>query len=192
MKRLCLIFFVFSFYSGLTQITSSDSLVRITDSITPKQKAITNASPRKASILSAIIPGAGQVYNRKYWKVPIVYAGLGGFGYFFLKNQNEYTYYRKNLIALVAGDSSVISTTGYNTSQLQTQKLLYRKRRDLFGFALLAVYAVNIIDANVDAHLKTFDVSDDLSLDVRAKPVLIGSMAGISYGGGISLTLNFK
>jgi len=166
--------------------------VRITDSITPKQKAITNASPRKASILSAIIPGAGQVYNRKYWKVPIVYAGLGGFGYFFLKNQNEYTYYRKNLIALVAGDSSVISTTGYNTSQLQTQKLLYRKRRDLFGFALLAVYAVNIIDANVDAHLKTFDVSDDLSLDVRAKPVLIGSMAGISYGGGISLTLNFK
>jgi len=192
LKKLLFIFFVFSFYSGIAQITSSDTLVRITDSITPKQKALTKASPRKASILSAIIPGAGQVYNRKYWKVPIIYAGLGGFGYFFLKNQNEYAYYRKNLIALVGGDSTVITKTGYDTGQLQSQKLFFRKRRDLFGFALIAVYAVNIIDANVDAHLKTFDVSDDLSLDVRAKPIIVGSIAGISYGGGISLTLNFK
>lgn len=139
-----------------------------------------------------MLPGAGQIYNRKYWKVPIIYAGLGGVGYFFLQNQSEYKYYRKNLIALVGGDSTVITSTGYDVQQLQTQKLLYRKRRDLFGFALIAVYAINIIDANVDAHLKTFDVSDDLSLDIRAKPILVSSAAGISYGGGISLTLNFK
>lgn len=162
------------------------------DSISTQKKIPKNHSPRTASILSAVLPGAGQIYNRKYWKVPIVYAGLGGFGYFFLKNQNQYTYYRSNLIKAVAGDSTVAINTGYSIDQLQSQKLLYRKHRDLFGFALIAVYAVNIIDANVDAHLKTFDVSDDLSLEIKAKPILVGSIMGIACGAGISLKLNFK
>ena len=109
-------------------------------------------------------------------------------GYFFLKNQEQYTYYRSNLKKLVAGDSSVIDQTGYNTDQLQSQKLVYRKRRDLFGFGLIAVYAIQIIDANVDAHLKTFDVSDDLSLLIHAKPVFVGT----AMGAGLSLRLTFK
>lgn len=192
MRSLFFILFLFNVYFGSSQINSSDSLVTIPDSITPKQKARTNSSPRIASILSAVIPGAGQVYNRKYWKVPIIYAGLGGFGYLFVKNQNEYLFYRKNLIASVNGDTAAMTTQEYSQDQLQSQKLFYRKRRDQFAFGCIAMYLINIIDANVDAHLKTFDVSDDLSLDVRAKPIFTGSAEGISCGGGLSLTLKFK
>jgi TM2 domain-containing membrane protein YozV len=166
--------------------TTQDSLV-VKDTITEK-KIPKEKGPRRAAILSAIIPGAGQIYNRKYWKAPIVWGALGGLGYYFLKNQDQYTYYRSNLKKLVAGDSSVISTTGYNTDQLQSQKLLFRKRRDLLGFGIIAVYSIQIIDANVDAHLKTFDVSDDLSLHLHARPVF----AGTALGAGLSLKLTFK
>ncbi len=163
------------------------------DSIKPTKKVVKNSAPRKASILSAIIPGAGQIYNRKYWKAPIVWAGMGGMGYLFIQNQNEYSFYRENLKKLVAGDSSALTATGLSSrDQIQTQKLFYRKRRDLCGFGLLAIYAINIIDANVDAHLKTFDVSDDLSLQINAKPILFNTFGGLDCTAGLSLKLNFK
>lgn len=162
-----------------------------TDSIKPTIKPQSKKGPRTASILSAIIPGAGQVYNRKYWKVPIIYAGLGGLSYVFLNSQKEYTYYRTNLINEADGDANTINDSGYDQSQLQVEKLRFRKYRDLSAFGLIAVYAINIIDANVDAHLKSFDVSDDLSLQFKPKPFLLTS-GGLTCGAGISLKLNFK
>jgi hypothetical protein len=174
---------LFSF-AGITQ--TADSAVVIKDSTAkklPKERG-----PRNAAILSAVIPGAGQIYNRKYWKAPIVWAAMGALGYYFIQNQNEYSYYRTGLKKMVIGDSTAYYETGYGLDQLQTQKLFYRKRRDLLGFGIIAAYAFQIIDANVDAHLKTFDVSDDLSLHIHAKPVLIGN----AWGAGISLKLNFK
>lgn len=185
MKSFCIILICLFTATGISQ-TNQDSVV-VKDTIVEK-KIPKEKGPRRAAILSAVIPGAGQIYNRKYWKAPIVWAALGGVGYFFLKNQEQYTYYRSNLKKLVGGDSSVIDQTGYNTDQLQSQKLVYRKRRDLFGFGLIAVYAIQIIDANVDAHLKTFDVSDDLSLHLHAKPVFVGT----AMGAGLSLRLTFK
>ncbi|MDZ4666060.1 MAG: DUF5683 domain-containing protein [Bacteroidota bacterium] len=185
MKKNCIILLCLFAATGISQTTKDSVIVK--DSIV-KKKLPKEKGPRRAAILSAVIPGAGQIYNRKYWKAPIVWAAMGGVGYFFLKNQEQYTYYRSNLKKLVAGDSSVIDLTGYNTDQLQTQKLFYRKRRDLLGFGLIAVYAIQIIDANVDAHLKTFDVSDDLSLHLHAKPVFVGN----ALGAGLSLRLTFK
>jgi hypothetical protein len=185
LKNFCIILICLFALTGISQTTQDSVVVKdtIAEKKIPKEKG-----PRRAAILSAIVPGAGQIYNRKYWKAPIVWGALGGLGYYFLKNQDQYTYYRSNLKKLVAGDSSVISTTGYNTDQLQSQKLLFRKRRDLFGFGIIAVYAIQIIDANVDAHLKTFDVSDDLSLHLHARPVF----AGTALGAGLSLKLTFK
>ncbi len=183
-----IIFFVWSFCGG---VYAQDTLRK--DSTATENKALKkNHKPRTAALLSLVLPGAGQVYNRKYWKPPIIYAALGGVGYFFMKNQNQYTYYRKNLIALVKGDSSVIAKTGYTSDQLQTQKLTFRKYRDMFGFGLIAIYLVNIIDANVDAHLKSFDISDNLSLQIKPSALFFTSLRGMTCGAGLSIKLNFK
>ncbi len=152
----------------------------------------TNHSPKKAAILSAILPGAGQVYNRKAWKIPIIYAGLGGFGYMFYTQQNKYSYYRKNLIAENDENPSTINETGYSTPQLQTLKIQHRRYRDIGALALVAVYVVNIIDANVDAHLKTFDVSDDLSIQLKPSLKEYSVFGFCSLSPAITIKLNFK
>jgi hypothetical protein len=150
---------------------------------------------RKASIMSAVIPGMGQIYNRKYWKAPVVWAGIGGFAYLFSVNQQKFKYYSDNLKWENDNDPDTHNITDplLNTDQLLTEKQFYRKRRDIGIIGMAIFYFVNIIDANVDAHLKTFDVSDDLSLNIKpygnysytalSKPVLTT---------GICLQLNFK
>ncbi len=139
-----------------------------TDSTQKETKVVKNTSARKASIYSAILPGLGQAYNKKYWKVPIIYAGLGGFAYLFYSNHQEYTYYRKNLLAETDSDPNTSNEiVGYDISGLQSEKLRYKKLRDVGIIGCSLVYLFNIIDANVDAHLKTFDVSDNLSMQVK-------------------------
>ena len=150
---------------------------------------------RKASIMSAIVPGLGQIYNRKYWKAPIVWAGIGGFAYLFSVNQQKFKYYSDNLKWENDNDPETLNTTDplLSSDQLLVEKQTYRKRRDMGIIGVAIFYFVNIIDANVDAHLKTFDVSDDLSLNIKPysnytntafnKPVL---------NSGICLSLNFK
>lgn len=179
-----LICFVCTF--AATSQNTKDSLMVADTSYSIKPKK--DRRPRNATILSAIIPGAGQIYNRKYWKTPIVWAGLGAVGYYFMQNQTLYTQFRNDVKALVKGDSAAVVNAQYSLDQLQSQKITYRKRRDLFGFGVIAVYALQVIDANVDAHLRTFDVSDDLSLELHAKPVY----TGMALGAGISLKLTIK
>ena len=181
MKNFCIIFFFLFIFTGLAQ-TTQDSVVVI-DTLA-KKKLPRDKAPRRAALLSAVIPGAGQIYNRRYWKPPIVWAGIGGFGYFFLKNQKLYTQYRDSLRTSVADTGSTPAAIDY----YQKQKVINRKHRDLFGFGVIAMYVIQIIDANVDAHLRTFDVSDDLSLHIHAKPVFIGN----AWGAGLSLRLTFK
>lgn len=175
------------------QAQQNDSLRNIArkDSIQSKRavnKAI-YSSARKASIMSACLPGLGQLYNRKYWKVPVIYAALGGIGYWGITSQKQYKFYSDNLKALNDDDASTINSTLYNTDQLITQKRYYRKYRDMAVIFGALVYLVNIIDANVDAHLKTFDVSDDLSLQVKP-------YSNLDYNNklqaGLTLKLNFK
>jgi hypothetical protein len=125
------------------------------------------SSARKASILSAVFPGLGQAYNKKYWKMPIIYAAIGGFGYWGITNQKQYKYYSNNLRYENDDNSETLNETGYSSEQLITQKRYYRKFRDMSIMACAFIYLINIVDANVDAHLKTFDVSDDLSLQIN-------------------------
>ena len=161
------------------------------DSVAAK-KAVKKAiysSARKAAIFSAIIPGAGQVYNKKYWKVPIVYAALGGLGYWGFTNHKQYKYYSDNLRNESDEDESTINVTRYSQTQLITQKKYYKKYRDMAIIFGALVYAINIIDANVDAHLKTFDVSDDLSMQIKP-------YTNLSYNNtlqtGLTIKLKFK
>lgn len=161
------------------------------DSIKAKRavnKAI-YSSARKATIMSAIFPGLGQAYNKKYWKMPIIYSALGGIAYWGISNQTKYKYYSKYLSYQNDDNSETINTTGYTTDQLITQKRYYRKYRDMAIMTGAFVYLINIIDANVDAHLKTFDVSDDLSLQVNP-------YSNFDYNNklqaGLTLKLKFK
>jgi len=123
-------------------------------------------NPRLASILSAAVPGAGQIYNRKYWKAPIAWAGIGTAIYFIDFNQTRFTTYRNALIAVLDGDSTTLDPFNgqVSTGDIQDAVDTFRRRRDRAYIGLGLVYALNIIDANIDAHFVRFDVGDELSL----------------------------
>lgn len=142
--------------------------------------------------MSAVLPGLGQAYNKKYWKIPIVYAGLGGFGYFFVTNNQLYNDFRQGVRNYYGDDAAAIANTGYTGEQLQTLKLYYRKNRDICAFGFAIIYVLNIIDANVDGHLRTFDISDDLSLHIDPWQNIHRNQFGHSSVFGVSVKLNFK
>ncbi len=146
-------------------------------------------SPRKASLYSAVLPGLGQAYNKKYWKIPVVYVGFGAMTYFFVRNNNRYQGFKRALITRTDGDENTVDAyaTQYpNQASLVEYKDYYRRNRDLsvIGFSLL--YILNVVDANVDANLYYFDVSDDLSL--HWSPILPAGPGSVS---GLCLQLKF-
>lgn len=137
-------------------------------------------SPRKATIYSAILPGLGQAYNKKYWKIPLVYAGFGTIGYYIHWNNNNYNVLKIAYNDLTDGDDNTNSyldlkpdwidlddQTLYNTfeSGLSNQRDYYRRNRDLLIICIVGFYGLNIIDASVDAHFFDFDISDDLTFN---------------------------
>jgi hypothetical protein len=143
-------------------------------------------SPRKASIKSAILPGLGQIYNEKYWKVPVVYIGLGVSAYYIDYNNGLFKTYKKALIAELDDDPLTINDSGFSSSQLDELQDTYRRWRDLSWVALSAVYLLNIIDANVDAHLFHFDVGEELGMSIL--PYVSPST---QINTGVTLSLNF-
>ena len=141
-------------------------------------------NPVRATLLSATIPGLGQAYNKKYWKIPIVWAGLATFGYFIIWNNNEYQFYRRNLIYEIEQDLDFPNETGLSQSTLKSARDQYRRNRDQLVLYGILFYMVQIVDAHVDAHLIEFDVNQDLS--VRLEPGYIplntgGSQIGMSF-----------
>ena len=186
---LLYILLILALFGASVHAQKTDSLkIDSTQSKRSLKKAI-YLNARKATIMSACLPGLGQIYNRKYWKAPIIYAALGGLGYWGITNQIKYKYYSDNLAALYDNDANTINKTFYTSDQLVSQKRYYRKYRDYAIIAGALVYVLNIIDANVDAHLKTFDVSDDLSLQINP-------YSNIDYSNklqaGLTLKLKFK
>ncbi len=129
-------------------------------------------SPGKAMIFSLILPGAGQVYNKKIWKVPIIYLSLGTLIYYADRNQDYYQRFRRAYLYQTDTLSSTVSEfNGASNDQLLYYRKQYRRNRDLCILGITAIYILNIIDANVDANLFDFDVSDNLSM--RLEPGII-------------------
>lgn len=159
-------------------------------------KKIENRRPNRAALMSAIVPGAGQIYNRKYWKAPIVWIGLGASAFYAVKFYNETQTYGQAAHNTAHGADSLNSTSyrGYNLqtlTQTQLSTLQDDSRRYMYmNIAIFsAVYALNIVDAYVDAHLKEFDVNDNLSFKV--KPLFY--TANYSHlATGLTLSLRFK
>ena len=146
-------------------------------------------SVRKATILSTILPGAGQVYNRKYWKVPLVYAALGATVYYINYNNKNYQQYNDALIRRYDSDNTNELFTEISNDNLRILSDGYRRIRDLSFAAATIVYVLNIIDAHVDAHLYTFNVSDDLTLKVE--PAFVPSFANRPPHSELKFTLKF-
>lgn len=147
-------------------------------------------SPKKAALFSAVLPGAGQVYNKKYWKLPIIYAGAAGLAYSFQFNQSRYVRYRDAYKYRIDNDATTTDNyIGiYSDDNLNTLQKYYHRYRDITVIGFAALYALNIIDATVDAHLFTFDVSDDLTMKIE--PTLINT-AQNQYTTGIGLKIRF-
>jgi hypothetical protein len=146
-------------------------------------------SPTKAIIFSAVVPGLGQVYNKKYWKVPIIYAGLGALIYSIDFNIKKYNTFKDAYIART--DSSALTTDNYpryTADNLHTLFQYYRRNRDFSYILGGVVYLLNVLDAYVDAELFYFDVSDNLSLS--STPFIMTSRQGNTIG-GVSLRLIF-
>ncbi|MEX0812721.1 MAG: DUF5683 domain-containing protein [Chitinophagales bacterium] len=126
-------------------------------------------SPKKAVIFSAVLPGLGQIYNKKYWKLPIIYAGFGGLGYSIYTNTQDWRMYRDAYKLRVDGDPNTVDEFEGSVSEnnLLELKNHYKRNIDLSVIFTAVLYALNLVDAAVDAHLFNYDISDDLSMHVQ-------------------------
>lgn len=156
------------------------------DSIELQQKdtSLLHHSIKRATILSTILPGAGQVYNKKFWKVPIVYAGFATIGYFIKYNNTGYKEYKNNLIAETDDNPETIYDGLASETQLKQIMNSYRKNRDLFIILTAVWYGLNIMDAHVDAHFINFDIGDDLTMEI--------SPVNIQYGNNNTFGINCR
>ncbi len=177
-KSLLLIFICFALSNrSKAQVTvdssnfTADTVPVVkTDAASVKKDSIALLhSPRKATLLSVAIPGLGQAYNKKYWKIPVIYGLAGLMTYFIVDNNKEYKIYKKAYSYRLDNDSSTVDIfeNTYRPEDLKTLKDYYRRNRDLSIIALGMTYVLNIVDAAVDAHLYYFDVSDDLSMKIQ-------------------------
>lgn len=152
---------------------------------TAKVEEIDPLRPAKAAFYSAILPGLGQAYNKKYWKIPVVYGAIGTSLYFYIDNNKKYHSYRDAYKRRLAG----YTDDEYNyldTSRLVAAQKFYQRNRDLSLFISVGFYILNIVDANVDAHLLQFNVNEKLSL---APDVYQNDLTNKT---NLGLTLNYK
>lgn len=148
-----------------------------------KEKSSFKPNPRKA-VLFAIIPGGGQIYNRSYWKVPIVYAATGGMLYLTIQNRNTYLEFKDAYIKELAGEPHPYK--GINPNVILNARNTSRKTYEQSYLFLSIVYLIQIAEAYVDAHLQDYDISDDISF--RLKPGCIVTPFGLSP----ALTASFR
>jgi hypothetical protein len=195
LKKFFFLFILFCFaFRFLDAQEAQQDSVSISDTST--DTSVIKHSPRKAVIMSALVPGLGQVYNQKYWKVPMVYAALGTLTYFIIDYNKKYQKYVNAYKDFTDNDPETNSFeninklkdwTGDKKYLLKSYRDFYRRWRDLDVLIIAGVYVLNIIDANVDAHFFDFEIDDDLSLNV--KPVIFKPLNHSCLG--VSLSLNF-
>ncbi len=121
-------------------------------------------TPPKAAFYSAVLPGLGQAYNHSYWKIPIVYGGIGTGIYFYIRNDREFQSYRTAYKRRLAGFEDDQYQGKISDDGLVRAQKLFRKNKEISIFVTLLIYVLNIVDANVEAHLRQFNVSDNLAL----------------------------
>lgn len=194
-----------------TEALKNSKSVVMTDTVAGKKKkrdwATWAPDPKRAMWLAIVVPGAGQIYNRKYWKLPIVYGGFLGCAYAWRWNNQMYRDYSQAYMDIM---DDAPNTQSYNQflhlgmeitddnkeryqNLFKRRKDYYRKYRDLSIFCLIGVYALSVIDAYVDASLSQFDISKDLSLKIE--PSIINNHSSLNpvkaSSLGLQCSLNF-
>ncbi len=172
--------------SGNKPDTSGKNILALDTAVRKKKY-----NPRVATLRSLVLPGWGQAYNRKYWKIPIVYGALGTTAGIFLYNLKTYKLLRKAVIlrsdTIPSNDSLIDPRFQFlSTQAIISYRNSYRQNLDYSVLFFLIFWGLNVVDATVDAHLKSFDVSPDITLKIRP---------GINYlnnGLGISFIFSFK
>jgi len=154
--------------------------------------------PKKAALFSAIIPGAGQVYNNKFrpldkksklwWKLPVIYGGLAASAYFAVQNNNQYKLFYTERRNRLDPNYAPQFYPDYTSDLLLPVQESYRKRRDYSIIGGLVIYLLNVVDANVEGHLIHFDASDNLAINVLPKINYINTEASLALG----ISLSFK
>lgn len=190
---LCILLVLFSF-SGIQAQTDSLSIQGkegVETEVVEKDYEPYNAlAPAKAAFYSAILPGLGQAYNGSYWKIPIAYGGLATGIYYYLDNDKQYSKYRDAYKNRIAGREDQFNGKDervfVSTDGLIRAQEVYQKNKEISLLVTVGVYILNIIDANVEAHLRQFNVDEDLTLQPNFD---FNSLTGkTNYG----LTLNFN
>lgn len=203
MKSRCL--FVFSLlvlFSATSWAQNEEVIPQKKDSLNVKSKSkvkenIDPLTPSRAAFYSAILPGLGQAYNKKYWKIPIVYAALGTGIYFYIDNTNEYNrfrdIYKRRLAGFdddefwgVDGNGDPLATPQISDDALIRAQRSLSRNREISLLVTIGIYALNIIDANVDAHLLQYNVDENLALQPHFK------INEWDASTNLGLTLNFK
>ncbi|MBE8725041.1 DUF5683 domain-containing protein [Flavobacterium hungaricum] len=180
--RLLFAFLLF----GITTLSAQKTKEIIaTDSLKPVE--IDPLRPAKAAFYSAIFPGMGQIYNKKYWKVPLVYGAIGTSTYLYFDNQKKYNLYRDEYKSRLEGKNTNASLTRLTDSQLISIQKGFQRNRDLSALFIAGFYVLNIIDANVDAALSQFNVDERLSF----KPAIIKNEISSSNDFGFALNYSF-
>ncbi len=162
MKKLIYIVFISLFLGNsiFAQVEIDKTLI-VTDTI--KKDVINPLAPAKAAFYSAILPGLGQAYNKKYWKIPFVYGAIGTGIYFYTSNNKKYNQYRDVYKKRLSGSTELDELSFLDNSRLISGQKFYQRNRDLALLIIVGLYILNIVDANVDAHLMQFNVNDNLS-----------------------------
>lgn len=175
-------------------VTQSVTAIGATnDSVKTETKKLPLHSARKAAYLSAVLPGLGQAYNKHYWKIPIVYAGLGGLAYAMYYTSYNFNGYRNVDRQQKANPNLSYTAFSFNgesdPATIQTYQAYYKKYLDISAIGFAVWYLLNVVDATVDAHLMGWNMKDDLS--VSWTPTLLTSPNYNSAAAGLSITLHF-
>ena len=201
MKIFYLLISLFFLSNAYSQVVPAETTVAIKDSSGSKKSKIDTAKqkiydPKVAARRSAIIPGWGQAYNKKYWKIPIIYAGLGVTGYIFVNNIKIYKEYKFAYSARIKAEPPTKDSTDYHQldeiykvlspNSIRSARDEFRRYVDYSALVFILLWGLNVVDAAVDAHLKNFDVSPDLSLQIRP------GYSDMARTNGVSLVLTFK
>lgn len=178
-----ILFFILGSTSVFAQ-AKNDAVLIAKDTL--KSNNIDPLTPAKAAFYSAVLPGLGQAYNKKYWKIPIVYGAIGTSLYFYLDSNKKYHQYRDAYKRRLEGYSDD-DYSYLDDSRLITGQKFYQRNRDLSALFVVAFYALNIIDANVDAALLQFNVDENLSV----RPVIYPNDVTLRTNVGLTFNYNF-
>ena len=201
MKIFYLLISLFFLSNAYSQVVPAENTVAIKDSSATKKSKVDTTKkkiydPKVAARRSAIIPGWGQIYNKKYWKLPLVYGGLGVTGYIFVNNIKIYKEYKFAYSARIKAQPPTLDSTDYNEldniykvlspNSIRSARDEFRRYVDYSALIFILLWGLNVVDATVDAHLKNFDISPDLSLQVRP------GYSDMARTNGVSLVLTLK